>query len=60
VLFVAAGFDVFERSHALPYLQQSRLPQVADTLALRLLGNVAGVAVVMMMRFNASLIFMTW
>jgi hypothetical protein len=36
------------------------LPQVADTLARRLLGNVDGVAVVMMMRFNAALIFMTW
>jgi hypothetical protein len=60
VLSVAAGFDFFERSHALPYLQQSRLPQGADTFALRLLGNVDGVAVVMMMRFNASLIFMTW
>jgi hypothetical protein len=36
------------------------LPQVADTLALHLPGNVDGVAVVMMMRFNASPIFMTW
>src|SRR6185436_20682183 len=45
VLFVGAGFDFFKRSHALPNFQQSRLPQVAYAFALRLLGDVDGVAI---------------
>src|SRR5690348_4851584 len=44
-LLVGDGLDFLERRHAALDLQQSRLAQVAHTLALRLLGNVERIAV---------------